>query len=393
MEDLENACKTQYIREDFRDFAHTAPGTLAGRFMRRFWHPVWVADELAPGRAKSVKLMGEEFTLYRGEGGRLHAVGHRCPHRGTMLSIGWVEGDEIRCLYHGWKYDETGQCVEQPGESDDGKGFAHKVKIPSYPVKEYLGLIFVYIGEGGAPPLPTYPQFEDEGVFDVYWYVRKCNYFQNIENTVDEAHVPFTHRVSSFTDAGLNRDVPFIEAEETEYGIIQTGKRKDGVKRVKHVVMPNVIHMNLPPPTPEATEWNTYISWRVPVGDEAHKSFIVQLVHVTGEAAERFRAKKAAAAERLKDYPSIEEMGDAIIAGTVSWSEVEDHPGLVGIQDNAAQIGQGALANRKAERLGRTDVGVILLRNLWERELRAIAENRPPTAWKTGERLESVSGV
>src|SRR5262245_50854752 len=149
------------------DFSRTGPGTLSGRYLRSFWQPVYLAHELLPGHAKPVRTLGEDFTLYRGEDGAPHLVDFRCAHRGTQLSTGWVEGDCIRCFYHGWKYDSSGQCVEQPVED---AGFASKVKIQSYPVREYLGLIFAYLGEGakrgdtGAfrpPPLPRYPFLED----------------------------------------------------------------------------------------------------------------------------------------------------------------------------------------------------------------------------------------
>src|SRR3712207_1885017 len=98
------------------DYVHTGPGTPAGRYLRRFWQPVACSHEIPAGRAKPVKIMEEELTLYRGEGGAAHVVAFRCPHRGTQLSTGWVEGDNIRCFYHGWKYDGTGQCIEQPAE-------------------------------------------------------------------------------------------------------------------------------------------------------------------------------------------------------------------------------------------------------------------------------------
>src|SRR5688572_9172855 len=86
-------------QDDWTDFAHTGPGTLAGRFMRKFWHPVFVARDLLPGRAMPVRIMNEDFTLYRGESGTPHAVAFRCAHRGTQLSTGWVEGEHIRCFY------------------------------------------------------------------------------------------------------------------------------------------------------------------------------------------------------------------------------------------------------------------------------------------------------
>ena len=98
----------------FQDLVLTGPGTLAGTYLRRFWLPIHRAEELAPGEAKPIEIMSQKFTLYRGETGTPHVVGFRCPHRGTQLSTGWVEGDCLRCIYHGWLFDGAGQCTEQP---------------------------------------------------------------------------------------------------------------------------------------------------------------------------------------------------------------------------------------------------------------------------------------
>ena len=112
--------------------------------MRMFWHPIYVAENLKSGWAKPIRILGEDFTLYRGESGTPHLVGFRCAHRDAQLSVGWVEEDCIRCRFHGWKYDSSGQCIEQPAEK---KPFAQNVRIASHPAKEYLGLIFAYLGE------------------------------------------------------------------------------------------------------------------------------------------------------------------------------------------------------------------------------------------------------
>ena len=128
---------------NFDDFVHTGPGTLAGRYLRMFWQPVCCSHELSVAQALPIRIMDEEFTLYRGESGAANLVGYRCAHRGAQLSAGWVEGDFIRCFYHGWKYDGAGRCVEQPAEAEP---FAPKVRVPAYPVQEYLGLIFAYFG-------------------------------------------------------------------------------------------------------------------------------------------------------------------------------------------------------------------------------------------------------
>src|SRR3954471_2345833 len=98
------------------DLVHVGPGTLAGQFIRSFWQPVYLARDLANGWAKRIEIMGEFFTLYRGETGQANLVADRCPHRNTQLAIGWVEGNDIRCFYHGWKFDGTGACLEQPCE-------------------------------------------------------------------------------------------------------------------------------------------------------------------------------------------------------------------------------------------------------------------------------------
>src|SRR4029078_10784938 len=178
-----------------------------------FWQPVARARDLKAGQAVPTQIMNEWITLYRGESGTPHAVAFRCAHRGTQLNVGWVEGDCIRCRYHGWMYDASGQCVEQPGEDP---AFAQRVSIRSYPTREYLGLIFAYLGEGEAPEFPRYSDLEQEGVRETSSYRRDCNYFNNLENQCDPVHVAFAHRTSSFTEGGLI-GVPQVSAEETDW--------------------------------------------------------------------------------------------------------------------------------------------------------------------------------
>ena len=99
------------------DFVHTGPGTLAGRYLRRYWQPIYVSENLAKGKIVPIRILGENLALYRGESGKPRVMANECPHRLTVLSTGWVEGETIRCRYHGWRYDESGQCVEQPAEA------------------------------------------------------------------------------------------------------------------------------------------------------------------------------------------------------------------------------------------------------------------------------------
>ena len=135
---------------------NTGPGTLAGRYMRQFWHPIYETRNIAPGQCRPVRVMSEDFTLYRGESGKPYLVAQRCAHRGTQLSVGRVHGEEIACLYHGWRYTGEGQCTLQPGELDHQ--FADRVRIRAHPARDYHGLIFAYLGEGEAPEFPVFPE-------------------------------------------------------------------------------------------------------------------------------------------------------------------------------------------------------------------------------------------
>ncbi len=375
---------------DFNEVTRTGPGTLAGTYMRRFWHPVWRAQDLAVGQALPLRIMGEDFTLYRGQSGAPHAVAQRCAHRRTALSAGFVEGDAIRCLYHGWKYAPDGHCVEQPAEL--GEAFCDKVRIKAYPTHEHIGLIFVYMGAAPAPAPPAFAEFEAPGgLLNANCYTRLCNYYQNIENGVDEAHLPFTHRKTYFDE--LNRDVPRIEAEERPYGLVAYGIRSDGTVREQHLLLPNMLSMSLPPQDPGETDWRIYISWRVPIDDARHKTFMVERLALPEREHAVFRARREAAERRLAALPPAEEVAAQILAGRMRLHDAADRPDFLNIQDHVAQVGQGEIVERGAECLGRSDRAIALLRKLWERDLRALAEGREPTRWEYPERLTRPTGV
>jgi 5,5'-dehydrodivanillate O-demethylase len=381
------------MSESHRDFFHTGPNTLAGRFLRTFWQPVCVAETLKPGQALPVKIMSEEFTVYRGESGMLHLVSFRCAHRGAQLSTGWVEGDCIRCMYHGWKYDGDGQCIEQPGEE---KFFATKVKISSYPIKEYYGLLFVYLGEGMPPPMRKFPDFEQPGLISVgppeVW---PCNYFNRVDNACDIGHVTFTH--SETLKRRFNQPeyftVPALSAEETEYGIRTAVMRPGKPADYFHFHMPNI---NQAPPSGrvetgmrEAQNLRAHrLFWRVPIDDDHCVSYVVSWLPLTGDAAREFEEKRQSLRSTLSVSPN--ELGEQVLKGKLRVKEIDKDLSqyyLFWLEDYVVQVGQGAIPDRSNDRLGRMDVGVILLRKIWERELRALAEGSPLKEWKSPEKL------
>jgi len=373
-------------------FEETEPNSPTGQYMRRFWQPVFVSENLAPGRAKPLHILGESFTLYRGESGTPHLTEFRCAHRGTQLSTGWVEGDDLRCLYHGWKYNAQGLCIEQPGEKR--KKLGGEICIRSYPVQEYLGLIFCYLGPGQPPPFPRFRIFEQGGYLDLHVYSRDCNYFQNIENGVDEVHVNFTHEYTVFARSGLNDEVPLIDVKETPYGLVEYATRSgDNRVRETHLLMPNILLLKLPPRVSYEKGWRDYLSWRVPIDREVHMTFGLRRLELDEEGISRYKQERDEQKRRSQTQIHWRDIAKKVLAGDIDLRDVVDHDELVTIQDYVTQVGQGAVANREGERLGHSDVAVVLLRRLWQREVRAMTEGRPLTQWQIPDHLSATIGI
>jgi 5,5'-dehydrodivanillate O-demethylase len=381
---------------DFRDFVHTGPGTAAGRFMRTFWQPVFVSKDLEPGHAKPIRLMSEDFTLYRGESGRAYVVDFRCAHRQTQLSAGWVEEECIRCFYHGWKYDGTGQCVEIPGEE---KSVAERVRLRSYPVEEYLGLIFAYIGAGDPPPMPRYTECEGPGILDTLSKgVWPCNYFSQLDNAGDPIHIPYTHREAR-RRVGIETPVRSIHPEETDYGIKYTTSTVRAEKIVRHFFMPNIVQLItnlrhdgiLLDDSPSGGAIMPRLVWQVPVDDQSFIAFVVTYIPLTGEKADKVRELRRQM--HKDDGPSPQELGSAILAGKLRIKDVEvsDIYKLIQIEDYVAQVGQGATPDHAKDRLCRNDIAIVLLRKIWERELRALVDGRALKQWRRPETFDMMA--
>jgi len=363
---------------EFNECIMTGPGTLAGRFLRMFWQPVCCSYELAAGRPLPIRILSEDFTLYRGESGKPHLVGSRCAHRGMQLSVGWIEGECLRCFYHGWKYDGSGQCVEQPAE---GESFADKIRIPGYPVEEYIGLIFAYLGEGEPPPLPRYPRLESADIsLDVAGVRRICNYFNNIDNSLDSVHVRFVHsRHRDSVDDKVVLGDPIITVEETEWGVRRYVKYPNGKDVTFFFGMPNINFINGQVVDPVIKRADVIV-FKVPVDDENHIHFEVRAIPLTGEQGRKWtEERRELRAQAEKDRP---ELVRQILAGKLRLDEVDpNRVDFVMVEDEVAQTGQGAIAVRNNEHLGRSDRGVFLLRKIWERELKNLAEGRPVKQW------------
>jgi len=364
------------------DFASAGNGTPGGTFLRKFWQPVYQSSQLPRARAVPIHIMGEKFTLYRGESGAASVVGFACAHRNTQLSTGWVKGDAIQCLYHGWTYDGSGACTSRPGENPPGP--CADVKIPAYPTREHLGLIYAYFGAGEAPAFPPFPAFEG-GVIENSVDLFPCNWFQTYENQIDEVHVAFVHSPGGSHNAlGRGIDLPDTVAEETAFGMVRHTSAKKGPVRDTLYIFPNTMRIIIPAMSGmgELGGWrDTYITL-VPTDDENHLLFITQHAQITDAQMEEYLEIKARFEKKVAESRPPHLVAQDILDGKYTLADVLEHPKLLVIEDAVAQSGQGRIADRGIEHLGRTDVGIVRMRRVFDRELRAIIGGKPLKDWR-----------
>ena len=218
-------------KEENELLTRVGPGTPAGEMLRRYWWPVGfsalVKEKSSPTK---IRLLGEDFVLFRDGGGRLGLVDLHCSHRGTSLEFGRVEDQGIRCCYHGWLYDVNGRCLEQPAEPADST-FKDRIQHPAYKAQEIAGFIFAYIGPEPAPLLPPYDLFfEENGERVIGAGTEYCNWLQRAENSVDQTHLVALH-APEYPHMALKR--PEIGWEKTAYGAKIT-MHVPGVSKPKH---------------------------------------------------------------------------------------------------------------------------------------------------------------
>ena len=354
-------------------------GTPMGELMRRYWHPIAAAGELTANtfRTKAVRLLGEDLVLYRDRGGRLGLVDRRCPHRRANLALGMVEQDGIRCHYHGWKFDQTGRCVEQPFEdtSRPDKSFRQKCGIKSYPVEELAGLVFAYLGPKPVPLLPRWaPLVWPETVRDIAIAELPCNWLQCQENTLDPVHTEWLHHnfgeyvrqvknlgdTMDFTGLGPTAGRPHkkIRFYEFEHGLAKarmvegdTGEEEDWT--VGHPsLFPNILVTGC--------QWAYTVQFRVPADD-------VNTTHISLYAFPAAPGTRAPSQAQIphRYVPLKDENGEWILNFSFN-------------QDYMAWIEQGPIAARHLEKLGESDKGVILYRRMLKEQVEKVARGEDP---------------
>ncbi len=208
------------------ELTRTGPGTAMGDLMRRYWIPACKSDELAAdGAPVRLMLLSEKLIAFRDSSGRAGIMDHRCPHRCASLFLGRNEDNGIRCVYHGWKFDVDGNCVDMPSVPPS-QDFKHKVRAKAYKTVEKAGIVWVYMGDQAR--VPELPGFEildlPEAEINVGFVMRSCNYLQALEGEIDTSHFGFLHAGHVDPD-DVPEDEPLrntIINRAPEYGVADT---------------------------------------------------------------------------------------------------------------------------------------------------------------------------
>jgi 5,5'-dehydrodivanillate O-demethylase len=213
--------------------------------------------------------------------------------------------------------------------------------------------------------------------------IRPINFFQNLENSIDEVHIGFLHANSPYQD-NINEHVPIVSTEETEYGLAQYGDRTNGITRATYYHPPTTTSWAQPATYPEETDWRDMLGFRVPIDDSRHITHTVTFAKVPPVKRAAFLERRRAEWDELSKLRPAEEIADDVLAGRMRFKDIPyrgNGADMTRIQDRIALMGQGTIADRSRETLGQADVAIKLLREIWRREMTALRDGTPTKRW------------
>ncbi len=349
--------------EENRLLTHIEPGGPMGDLLRRYWHPVAAASQFDEQPVRAIRLFGEDLVLYRDHTGRYGLVANRCSHRRADLANGYVEACGLRCSYHGWAFDHTGACVEQPFDQtvNPASRFREQAAITAYQVQEKAGLLWAYLGPQPAPLLPDYEPFSWEGGFvQIVFAEIPCNWFQCQENSIDPVHFEWLH---DNWFAALDGRPEFrspthqrLAFDEIDHGFVYRRLRADTDEQNPLWTIGRLCLW------PNALFTGEHFEWRVPVDDERTLSVMWAFEKVP-EDCQPYRQSRIPA----WTGPVRDEQGNWIISHVMN-------------QDFLAWTGQGTIADRTGELLSPSDRGIVAIRRRFFADIDTVAEGGDPKA-------------
>jgi len=354
-----------------------------GEVLRRYWQPVCLSSELLD-LPKLVRIMCEDVVVFRTKNGQLGCLEPHCSHRGSSLEWGRVEDDGLRCCYHGWLYAPDGKVIDMVCEP---AGVCERMNVehPAYPVMEYGGLVFIYMGPPGTEPLfSLYDIIDTRYRKDVelrgmrIWgeysigYVKDCNWLQHFENILDTWHLVVLHQMISGDQfqGALMQGTPNISWDKTSLGV-RYNLIKDlpnGNRLVRHgeCVVPNiglVPNLRESGKHPKHEQRCSDLTWFVPIDNE----------HVTAMSIVAWPLENGK--PKANWVPDTDTVLDIRPGSEVkrTYEERQRKP-----DDLEAQESQRPIAVHALERLATTDVGLIQFRKLLREQVKAVQEGRDP---------------
>lgn len=361
-------------REDNDILTQTDAGTPLGDLMRRFWIPALLAEEVAEpdGAPRRFRLLGEDLIAFRNTDGVVGIMEEACPHRRASLALGVNAENGVRCLYHGWKFDVNGECVDTPAEPP-GFSMVGKVRAKAYPTREAAGVIWAYMGPAGEEPI--FPDFEmlgfPKGHVAAFKMLEECNYAQAVEGTIDSAHAGVLHRESPWGQPAKyehEKDLsPKLEVEYTKYGLRYGAVRNlkdEGLlhARVTEVVLP---FFTLIPPDGAGVRKHRRMANAFVPRDNTSCWHIQWFFDETQPVDIEFRIKEGGhyIDENYRKLRNLSNwyMQDRQMMKTTNMSGIE---GIL-VQDHAVSETQGPILDRTKEHLGGSDVAVVA----WRRQM------------------------
>lgn len=392
------------LAEENEKITRTGPGTVAGDWMRLYWQPVALTEELAgPRPVVTVTVLGEDLLLFRNPDGSLGLIDRRCAHRGADLSLGRLEDGGLRCYFHGWLFDGDGRCREVPAEPTDSK-LASKIRLRAYPTRECNGIVWGYLGPGRPPDLPALDCFRapDEYTFAFKGFL-DCNWLQALEVGIDPAHASYLHRFEhddesgdsygkQFRSVSLGSDMPMtkilreygrpeILTARTDYGQrIVALRRIDGDGhdgsathvRITHQVFPHGITIPL-------SSTMTITQWHVPVDDTS--CYWYAMFTSLDEPVDRATMREQRLSGiSLPGYKPLRNRANQYLFDPDEQS-TSTYSGLghdINVHDQMAVEGQGLIHDRSREHLSRSDRAIITYRRMLLAALDAVAAGEHP---------------
>jgi nitrite reductase/ring-hydroxylating ferredoxin subunit len=385
--------------EDNERLVRVGPGTPAGELFRRYWQPAALASELPERDAPPlrVRLLAEDLIAFRDSNGRVGLVDAYCAHRRAPLFHGRNEECGLRCVYHGWKFDADGQCVDMPSEPADSP-LKQSAGIKAYPTAERGGVIWAYLGPRAL--MPPAPDYEWTRAPETHRAVSKsyqtCNYLQGLEGGLDTAHVSYLHnnRIGDRANLFARDGAPKIDVHETDYGYQYVGTRKFDAERnfvrlyqyilPAQQMRPNVTETNRPSTNYKVPRYDGHI-W-VPIDDgqtwvynwmcgfDANCVLDPDYVEELEAAYGRGKHHYIPGTFRLKANASNDYFIDRALQKTTTFT------GITGIntQDMALQEGMGPIVDRSKEYLGTSDRAITVMRRILLDATHAVERGEDP---------------